>query len=124
MNLPKKLKKGDTVQFNNPIVVSEDTLRKLREEGEVDDADVASLSIVIGGDELYIRIETNEKGVSCIYVEAKINKKQANRCPICGRKCPGYDKGSNKVRRWRALDIGGLLLFIETSQARIYCDDH
>ena len=61
LNLPKKLKKGDTVQFNNPIVVSEDTLRKLREEGEVDDADVASLSIVIGGEEFYIRIETNEK---------------------------------------------------------------
>lgn len=61
LNLPKKLKKGDTVQFNNPIVVSEDTLRKLREEGEVDDADVASLSIVIGGEEFYIRIETNEE---------------------------------------------------------------
>ena len=61
LNLPIKLKKGDTVQFNNPIVVSEDTLRKLREEGEVDDADVASLSIVIGGEEFYIRIETNEK---------------------------------------------------------------
>lgn len=61
LNLPKKLKKGDTVQFNNPLVVSEDTLRKLREEGEVDDAGVASLSIVIGGEEFYIRIETNEK---------------------------------------------------------------
>lgn len=61
LNLPKKLKKGDTVQFNNPIVVSEDTLRKLREEGEVDDANVASLSIVIGGEEFYIRIETNEE---------------------------------------------------------------
>lgn len=61
LNLPKKLKKGDTVQFNNPIVISEDTLRKLREEGEVDNADVASLSIVIGGEEFYIRIETNEK---------------------------------------------------------------
>lgn len=61
LNLPKKLKKGDTVQFNNPIVVSEDALRKLREEGEVDDADVASLSIIIGGEEFYIRIETNEK---------------------------------------------------------------
>ena len=61
LNLPKKLKKGDTVQFNNPIIVSEDTLRKLREEGEVDDADVASLSIIIGGEEFYIRIETNEE---------------------------------------------------------------
>lgn len=61
LNLPKKLKKGDTVQFSNPIVVSEDTLRKLREEGEVDDADVASLSIIIGGEEFYIRIETNEE---------------------------------------------------------------
>ena len=71
-----------------------------------------------------MRIETNEKGVSCIYVEAKINKKQANRCPICGRKCPGYDKGSNKGRRCRALDIGGLILFIGTSQARIYCNDY
>lgn len=61
LNLPKKLKKGDTVQFNNPVVVSEDILRKLREEGEIDNASVASLSIVIGGEEFYIRIETNEK---------------------------------------------------------------
>ena len=61
LNLPKKLKKGDTVQFNNPIVVSEDVLRELREEGEIDNASVASLSIIVGGEEFYIRIETNEK---------------------------------------------------------------
>ena len=71
-----------------------------------------------------MRIETSSDGVVTVYVEAKVNKRHANRCPVCGRKCPGYDQGSRSVRRWRALDMGGLLLFIETSQERIFCADH
>ena len=71
-----------------------------------------------------MRIETSSDGVVTVYVEAKVNKRHAYRCPVCGRKCPGYDQGSRRVRRWRALDMGGLLIFIETSQERVFCADH
>lgn len=60
LNLPKKIKKGDTVQFNNPIVVDENTLRTLKEVGEVSDAELATFDMRINGEEFYIRIETNE----------------------------------------------------------------
>ena len=71
-----------------------------------------------------MRIETNENGIPWVYVETKLNRKHANIYPICGKKCPGYDQWSKNVRRWRALDIGGLLLFIETNQERICCTEH
>lgn len=71
-----------------------------------------------------MRIETSEDGVTSVYVEARVNKRHSDRCPVCGKKCPGYDKGNRKRRRWRALDLGGLLVFIETSQERIFCRDH
>ena len=34
VNLPKVLKKGDIVQFNNPIIIGEDVIRKLDNEGD------------------------------------------------------------------------------------------
>ena len=34
LNLPKKLKKGDTITFNNPVVIDESTFRKMQEAGE------------------------------------------------------------------------------------------
>lgn len=71
-----------------------------------------------------IRIETGKDGVVSVYVTAKVNKRHAGRCPICGNKCTGYDQGSRRVRRWRSLDIGGILLYIETSQERIWCHEH
>ena len=71
-----------------------------------------------------MRIETSPDGVVSVYVEAKVNKRQAYRCPVCGKKCPGYDHGSGNVRRWRALDLGGLLFYVETDQERICCSEH
>lgn len=64
LNLPKKLKKGDTVQFNNPVVVGESLLRDLKKEGEIDNSNIASLSLEINGEEFYIRIDTDQKSSS------------------------------------------------------------
>ncbi len=71
-----------------------------------------------------MRIDTNQDGVTSVIVTAKVKKKEGLRCPVCGKKCPGYNQGSRKVRCWRALDMGGLLIFIETSQERVFCADH
>ena len=62
-----------------------------------------------------MRIEISPDGVVTVYVEAKVNKRHSYRCPVCGKRCPGYDQGSRSVRRWRALDMGCLLLVIETT---------
>ena len=71
-----------------------------------------------------MRIETDQDGVTSVIVTARVKRKDSHRCPVCGKKCPGYDQGGRKVRRWRALDMCGLFLFIETSQERIFCADH
>lgn len=71
-----------------------------------------------------MRIETSPDGVVSVYVTAKVNRRHAGRCPVCGKKCPGYDQGMRQVRRWRALDIGGLRFYVETDQERICCSEH
>lgn len=58
LNLPKKIKKGDIVQFNNPIVINEDTLKNMRNLGEIQDYDeLESLHMTIGNEEFYIKID-------------------------------------------------------------------
>ena len=66
-----------------------------------------------------MRIETDQDGVTSVTVTARVEKKEGNRCPICGKKCSGYYKGSRKVRQQRTLDKYGLLFFIETKEERI-----
>lgn len=60
LNLPKTLKKGDIIQFNNPLVIDERTLRNLREVGEVDSSNVVSFWITINGENFFAKIETDK----------------------------------------------------------------
>jgi transposase len=48
---------------------------------------------------------------------------QRRRCGICGRRCPGYDKGAGR-RRWRALDLGSTPAFVEADAPRVCCPRH
>ena len=41
------------------------------------------------------------------------------RCGVCGRSCPGYDRGSR--RRWRALDAGVSRVMVEADAPRVSC---
>jgi transposase len=45
------------------------------------------------------------------------------RCSICGKKSPGYDS-SNRVRRWRSLDLGSGRVFLEATLPRVRCSEH
>jgi transposase len=45
------------------------------------------------------------------------------RCGVCGRRCPGYDRGSGR-RRWRALDLGTVQAFVEAEAPRVCCPEH
>jgi len=48
---------------------------------------------------------------------------QRRRCGKCGRRCTGYDQGAGR-RRWRALDLGTVMTFVEADAPRVCCPEH
>jgi transposase len=51
------------------------------------------------------------------------SKGKRSRCGQCPRRCPTYDAGSGR-RRWRALDLGSVKVFVEADAPRVTCRDH
>jgi transposase len=49
--------------------------------------------------------------------------RERERCGVCRRRSPGYDLGEG-CRRWRALDLGTTLAFVEASAPRVRCRRH
>jgi transposase len=47
-----------------------------------------------------------------LVVEARPVWQERDRCGICRRRSPGFDLGDGR-RRWRALDLGSTLAFVE-----------
>ena len=45
------------------------------------------------------------------------------RCGRCGRRSPGYDRGEGR-RRWRALDLGTVQVYLEADAPRVACREH
>jgi len=51
-----------------------------------------------------------------------VGRKQ-DRCGVCRRRSPGFDQGEGR-RRWRGLDLGTTLAFIEAGAPRVTCRRH
>jgi transposase len=49
--------------------------------------------------------------------------RERDRCGVCRRRCPGFDLGEGR-RRWRALDLGSTLAFVEADAPRVRCRRH
>lgn len=58
-----------------------------------------------------------------LVVEARPNWRERDRCGICRRRSPGFDLGEGR-RRWRALDLGTTLAFVEADAPRVTCRRH
>ena len=58
-----------------------------------------------------------------LYIHIKATKGKQKRCPICGRKCTGYD-ATTKCRKWRHLDFGSCAVFIVADVHRVECPEH
>jgi transposase len=58
-----------------------------------------------------------------IVVSVRPLSRQRGRCGICRRRCPGYDQGEGR-RRWRALDLGSTLTYLEADAPRVSCREH
>ena len=57
--------------------------------------------------------------VVCVRPRAR----EQGRCPLCRRRCPGYDWGEGR-RRWRALDLGTTRTFVDAEAPRVECQLH
>ncbi len=49
--------------------------------------------------------------------------RERDRCGVCRRRSPGFDLGEGR-RRWRALDLGTTLAFVEAQAPRVRCRRH
>jgi len=49
--------------------------------------------------------------------------RERDRCGVCRRRSPGFDLGEGR-RRWRALDLGTTLAFVEAQAPRVRCRCH
>ena len=64
--------------------------------------------------------ETNPTLIICV----RPTKHESSRCPICGKKCKGYDQGNGR-RRWRSMDIGNSIkVYLESDSPRVWCPEH
>src|SRR4029077_20108605 len=58
-----------------------------------------------------------------VVVGARARWRERDRCGVCRRRSPGFDLGEGR-RRWRALDLGTTLAFIEADAPRVTCRRH
>jgi transposase len=58
-----------------------------------------------------------------IVVAVRPGSRERDRCGVCRRRCPGFDLGEGR-RRWRALDLGTTLAFVEADAPRVRCPYH
>lgn len=58
-----------------------------------------------------------------IVVAARPGWRERDRCGVCRLRSPGFDLGNGR-RRWRALDLGTTLAFVEAGAPRVRCRRH
>jgi len=58
-----------------------------------------------------------------IVVSVRPRSREKHRCGVCGRRCPREDSGAGR-RRWRALDLGTTLAYLEADAPRVCCKRH
>ena len=66
---------------------------------------------------------TDSKQVEHLRIRARAAADERDRCPVCGRKCKGYDAPHDR-KTWRALDCGGIVTEIESGNHRVECPEH
>ena len=58
-----------------------------------------------------------------LIIEVRPQARQRRRCGRCRRRCPGYDEGGGR-RRWRSLDHGLAMTYLEADAPRVRCQSH
>ncbi len=64
-----------------------------------------------------------DEDAGAVVVLVRPRKATRRRCGRCGARCPRYDNGEGR-RRWRALDLGTVLAYVEADAPRVRCVEH
>jgi transposase len=58
-----------------------------------------------------------------VVAHVRPKRRQRQRCPFCGQRCPLYDQGEGR-RWWRGLDLGTTCFYVEAAAPRVSCRQH
>lgn len=64
-----------------------------------------------------------DEGLGAVVASVRLRQGQRRRCGVCGRRCSLYDPGEGR-RRWRTLDLGTMMAFVEAEAPRVSCPKH
>jgi len=64
-----------------------------------------------------------EPETGALVVTVRPGWRDRDRCGLCRRRCPGFDRGAG-ARRWRALDLGSTMTWLEAESPRVSCPEH
>ncbi|MGZ6870331.1 MAG: transposase family protein, partial [Frankiaceae bacterium] len=67
-------------------------------------------------------VDDPAKGRLVLTARVRPYRRSKPRCSQCGVRCPGYDQGGGP-RRWRALDLGEIMVYLVTTTFRVTCPD-
>lgn len=70
-----------------------------------------------------VEFEEGLDGTVSLVASVRPTSRAASRCGRCGRRSGAYDHGEGR-RRWRGLDFGEVLVFLEANAPRVRCRDH
>ena len=66
---------------------------------------------------------SGEEGQWDLVMRVRPRAGQRGRCSRCQRRCAGYDRG-REARRWRCLDWGTTMVYLEADTYRVSCPEH
>jgi len=70
-----------------------------------------------------VRFESATLDRQVLVVRVRPTRRASARCPDCGRRCPVRDAGDGD-RRWRSLDLGSTMVYLEGPAPRVDCRRH
>ena len=78
---------------------------------------------LLGVDKTVIESFDFDSDEELLVVSVRPSRAARGRCGICSRRARGYDGGAGR-RRWRALDLGTIMTWIEADAPRVSCPEH
>lgn len=70
-----------------------------------------------------VAVEVDGRFGSVVVATVRCDYRMSGRCGRCRRRCSGYDQGGG-VRRWRTVDTGLLVTYLEALAPRVSCPEH
>lgn len=64
-----------------------------------------------------------DEDIGAVVISVRPRKGASRRCGRCGRRGPWFDRGEGR-RRWRALDLGTVPVWLEADAPRVSCREH